>query len=70
MDEINLKDLIAPCRLIDISEKCKLNRDYRLIPEDILHHESTVGSILPQGCIVIIRTGIYFDSLHCNYFAF
>lgn len=58
IDNIGLKELIAPCRVIDVSDKCDMDRDYRLSFEDILDHERALGSIIEQGTIVIIRTGI------------
>jgi kynurenine formamidase len=52
-----LKDLIAPCRVINITSKCELDRNYSLTPEDILSHEFSSKSPLSPGEIVLVHTG-------------
>lgn len=60
VDALPLKDLIAPCRLIDISRQCDPiateGSNYVLSPEDILGYEREHGSLV-AGDIVLIRTG-------------
>lgn len=49
VDLLPLKDLVAPCRLIDISSKCLTHtpegRNYRLAPEDITDYEKEHGMV-------------------------
>lgn len=58
---IPLRDLIAPCFVIDIREKCLCPEDgscnYGLTVDDIAAFERTLGFEVPAGVIVIIRTG-------------
>jgi kynurenine formamidase len=59
VDLLPLKDLIAPCRLIDITAQCAVEEQgqhYTLQPADILEHEAICGTLEP-GTIVLIRTG-------------
>jgi kynurenine formamidase len=57
VDLISLCDLIAPSRVIDISQKCSDHGpDYTLTVNDIEAHEELHGRI-EQGCIVLVRTG-------------
>lgn len=55
-DRIPVHQFIGPARVIDIREKCDVNKDYVLAPEDIRAHESQHGRIQP-GDIVLIHTG-------------
>ncbi len=54
--DIPIKQLIGPARVIDITEQCNADRDYRLTPEDIHQYEKRNGRI-QTGDIVLIRTG-------------
>ena len=55
-DEIPLNRLIGPGILIDVSEKALLNRDY-LISIGDFHDWEAIHGILPEGIIVLLRTG-------------
>ena len=57
MDQIPLEEWIGPAVKIDVSEKCRENRDYLLQTEDIEAWEETFGEI-PDGAWVIMYTGI------------
>lgn len=54
--EIPLEQLIGPACVIDITDKCDADRDYRLSPEDVLSHEADHGPIA-KGDVVLVRTG-------------
>ena len=56
VDEIPLAQLMGPARVIHIVDRCRVDCDYRLAPEDILHEEEEHGRIQP-GSIVLVRTG-------------
>lgn len=53
---LSVSQLIAPCRVIDISPRCAADPNTILLPEDILQHESEYGPISPNS-IVLIKTG-------------
>jgi kynurenine formamidase len=55
-DEIPLRQLIGPARVVDIRESCAADADYLLAPEDIRRYEARHGRIQP-GDIVLIHTG-------------
>ena len=55
-DQIPLERLIGPAAVIDVSEQALANRDYRIAPEDLQAWEAEHGE-LPQGAIVLFRTG-------------
>ncbi len=55
IDRMRLRDLIAPCFVIDIPQPSPA--DYIVTPEVILAFETAHALTLPQGCIVVIRTG-------------
>ncbi len=54
--DIPLTRLLGPARVIDIRTQCSADRNYRLIPADIVEHENAYGPIEP-GTIVLILTG-------------
>jgi kynurenine formamidase len=56
VDQIPLAKLIAPTVVIDISEACNKNRDYRLSVDDLTTWEKQHGQI-PDGSLVLARTG-------------
>lgn len=56
IEKIPLRQLICNCRVIDISEQCNNNRDYCLLPEDILNYERNYG-LIKENEVVLIRTG-------------
>ncbi len=56
VDQIPLEQLVGPGIVIDVSEQCMDDRDYRVTVEDCLAWESEFGGI-PDGAIVLIRTG-------------
>jgi kynurenine formamidase len=55
-ERIPLDRLIAPLVVIDVQEQTAHNRDYALMPAEVLAHEARFGRI-PRGAIVILRTG-------------
>lgn len=67
---IELSDLIAPCKVIDITSKCGIqNRSYCLSEADIVEFEGTYG-MLEEKDIVLVRTGaivyLKYTTLHIN----
>jgi kynurenine formamidase len=54
IDELDINDLIAPCVVIDVSEKS--HEHYRVGHDDITQFEYVQGTI-QKGSFVIIRTG-------------
>lgn len=56
MDEIPLRDLIAPAVVVDIRAQSEKNPDYLLSDADLLAWEKQHGAI-PCGSVVLIRTG-------------
>ncbi|EEC06215.1 isatin hydrolase [Ixodes scapularis] len=54
--DIPLNRLVAPGAVIDIAIHVLRNRDYRLHISDVLRWEDIHGK-LPQGCILLVRTG-------------
>jgi kynurenine formamidase len=56
VDQIPLAQLMGPARVVDVRERCRLERDYRVSPDDIAHDEDLHGTIAP-GSIVFFRTG-------------
>lgn len=55
-DKIPLENLVADAVIIDVREKTARNRNYRLMPEDVIAFEERHGKIEP-GSIVLLRTG-------------
>ena len=56
VDQVPVRQLIAPAAVIDISKKADADADYRLTPEDVRAWEKAHGTIRP-GTIVLLRTG-------------
>jgi kynurenine formamidase len=56
VDKIPLEQLIAPGLVVDVSEKCKVNRDYLVQVEDFTAWEKRNG-LFVSNAIVLIRTG-------------
>lgn len=56
VDQIPVRQLMAPAAVIDISAKTAENPDYRLSVSDIADWEKRYGSIQP-GTILLLRTG-------------
>lgn len=54
IDQLELNQLVAPCVVIDVSEKA--HEAYSVSIADIEHFEETYG-IIPSGSFVLIRTG-------------
>lgn len=54
--DIPLNRLVAPGAVIDVAIHVLRNRDYRLHISDVLRWEDIHGK-LPQGCILLVRTG-------------
>jgi len=54
--DIPLARLIGPACVIDIRDRCRINPDYRLQPEDIERYERRYGRI-PPGAVVLVHTG-------------
>jgi len=57
MDQIPLGEWIGPAVKIDVTEKCKSNRDYLLSVSDIHEWEKKYGKI-PDRAWVVMHTGI------------
>jgi kynurenine formamidase len=55
-DRIGLERLIGPAAVIDISEKCSRDPDYRLSAQDITQWEAKHAKIQPHA-ILLVRTG-------------
>jgi len=56
VDEIPLEQLIGDGVVIDVSESCSRNRDYRVALSDLRRWEKEHGRI-PAAAIVLVRTG-------------
>ena len=56
VDVIPINDLIAPCIVIDISDKVLITSDYLLSYDDIITFENKYG-IIEKDTIVLIKTG-------------
>lgn len=55
-DQIPLDRLIGPAVVVDVTARTEGNPDYQVTVDDLTAWESTHGR-LPQGAIVLIRTG-------------
>jgi kynurenine formamidase len=55
-DQVPLERLVAPVVVIDVSERCAADRDYRLTRQDVLDFERRHGRIA-AGTIALMRTG-------------
>src|SRR5262249_51739945 len=56
VDQIPVRQLVAPAVVIDISKQTEANADYRLTAEDVRAFEKAHGPI-SAGTIVLLRTG-------------
>lgn len=56
VDVIPLRQLVGPAVVVDVSRKCRADRDYRISVEDFLDWEKAHGTI-PEQSIVLLRTG-------------
>ena len=56
VDQLPVAQLVGPAVVVDISEACTKDADYRLRVEDIAAWEKNHGAI-PAGAIVLVRTG-------------
>ena len=56
VDQMTLRQLVAPAILIDLAAAVTKDADYRLTTADLDRWEKANGLILP-GCVVIARTG-------------
>ncbi|MFN7959875.1 MAG: cyclase family protein [Thermoanaerobaculia bacterium] len=56
VDQIPVRQLVAPAVVVDVSAQAQADPDYRLRPEDLRAWEATHGTI-PNGAIVLLRTG-------------
>lgn len=56
IDQIPVRQLIAPAVVIDVSAKAAADPDYRLTREDVRSWEKQHGNV-PSGAIVVLRTG-------------
>jgi len=56
IDQIPLRQLVAPAVVIDVSAKAEADPDYRLSGEDLRTWERQHGNV-PSGAIVLLRTG-------------
>lgn len=56
VDQLSIDRLIGPAAVVDVSEKARSNRDYRVTVADFEAWEAEHGR-LPKGCIVLLDTG-------------
>ena len=56
VDQVPVRQLVAPGVVIDVRKQCAGNADYRLLPADLAAWEAAHGRI-PPGAIVLLRTG-------------
>ena len=56
VDQVPVRQLVAPGVVIDVREQCARDADYRLLPADLVAWEAAHGRI-PPGAIVLLRTG-------------
>ena len=56
LDEVPLRQLIAPGVVIDVTRLAAADADYRLTEQDVRGWEEVNGAI-PAGAIVLVRTG-------------
>jgi kynurenine formamidase len=56
VDQIPVRQLVAPAAVIDVSAKAAADSDYRLTVADVADWEKRNGAI-QQGTIVLLRTG-------------
>lgn len=56
IEQIPIERLIAPCIVVDVSQKVKQDRDYQIIKKDFEDWEK-VNGVIPNNCIVFLRTG-------------
>ena len=56
VDQLPVRQLVAPAVVIDVSAKAAANADYLLTRDDVLAWEGRHGRIAP-GAIVLLRTG-------------
>lgn len=56
VDQIPVEQLIGPGIIIDVTEQCAQDRDYRIGVDDFTRWEARYGRI-PDGAIVLLRTG-------------
>ncbi len=55
-DELPVENLIRPAVVIDVTDKARLDRNYRLTAKDVLDFEAEHGDI-EAGTVVLLRTG-------------
>ena len=56
IDQIPLRQLIAPAVVVDVTAKAAADPDYRLTADDLHSWEKQHG-VIPSGAIVLLRTG-------------
>jgi kynurenine formamidase len=56
IDQIPLRQLIAPAVVVDVTTKAAADPDYRLTADDLRTWEKQHG-VIPSGAIVLLRTG-------------
>jgi kynurenine formamidase len=56
VDQVPVRELVAPALVIDVAAKAAKDADYRLTAADVAAWESAHGRI-PAGAIVLLRTG-------------
>lgn len=58
LDQLDVKEMIYPLCVIDVSDKVTKNADYAMTVADIKAWEAEHGSV-PEGCFVAMRTDWY-----------
>ena len=56
VEQYSAGELVRPAAVLDVRERCTLDRDYALPVDDLLAWEARNG-LVPPGCIVLLRTG-------------
>ncbi len=55
-DQVPVDKLVGPAAVLNVSEKCRANRDYQVTVDDFKAWEAQHGR-LPDGVIVLLNTG-------------
>ncbi len=57
VDEIPLERLVGPAFVVDVTKQAALNPDYLVTAEDIERAEEAIDRRIPEGALLLIRTG-------------
>ncbi|MFB5614613.1 MAG: cyclase family protein, partial [Candidatus Nitrosomaritimum yanchengensis] len=56
VEQISIERLIAPCVVVDVTDKVQSDSNYQITKNDFVEWESINGKI-PDNCIVLLQTG-------------